>query len=186
MSWSISEQKLIPIIGEPRFEIVLKNGGIGYKIMNQQASSNRAMLCQECKAKVSKKIDSYRIEIKKKLDTLPLTPNRNVPGYRIIRNLGVVEYSPVPSNMFDQSKKFESALIFLKSEALKRGGNALINFKKTLIKKPNQSAPPRPKQTWQDFIPGYGKPKYLLPGYMELPLFKAEVVVVQKLETKSV
>ena len=189
VSWAIYGNKLFPLVGEPGCELVFRNNEVRYRVMRPMDVSKRYTLCKLCNDKMIEKIEDFKVEIKNKLDSIIVTHRNHVPGYTVVKSFGFVEYRfdrPGAPLIFDPSKRFKMATDFLKSEALKLGANALINFQKTYIERLNPLSPhPKPKTTWEDFIPGYGElkyQKYQQPTYTKIPVIKAEAVVIQKIK----
>lgn len=186
LSNGIYGNKLMTTIGEPRFELILKDKNISYRIMNQQDFTKSCLLCKICKSKITKKIKEFREEITNRLDSILVTTEGNFPGYRIIKNLGIISCCQ-PDVLFDPGKGIKLAMPFLKYEVMKRGGNALINFQQTFIKKANLPAPQKPITSWEDFIPGYREQIYQkyqkqTPHYFKIPKYQAQAVVIQKIK----
>jgi len=189
LSWGILDYQHITRIEGATYELVLGNNNmVGYRVMRPLDFPKIYTLCNPCKDKMSERIIGFKAEINNRLASIIVTPRSHVPGYRVIKSLGIVEYFPRGAGTPLLSSRYNIGPIsFLKTEALKRGANALINYQETHIKRLNQYIPPKLKGTWEDFIPGfreqkYQKYQYQQPTYTKIPVFKAKAVIVRKIQ----
>lgn len=172
--------------GDPQYRVIVDSGRVRYKRVGARTRFSKVYtLCKQCEEKIRKRMVEFQSETKQKFDSMVVTSNSLVPGYEIIARLGFIEYPPRRPRvaMFDPYRR--EGIAYLKKEALKRGANALINFKRTYIEKIYPPKLPNSRPTPLDFVPGYRERKYRQrqqPLITRSSILKAEAVLIQKIK----
>jgi len=157
-----------------RYKIVIKNNKVSYRVIDK-LSLKIYSLCISCENIMKEKIRNFKVEIKNKLDSIIVTAQNFIPGYKVIRSFGVIKYHPhSPEGLLGKG-----SIDYLKNEAIRFGANAFINYKKTYTQKLSSLPPQKTGLTPLDYVPGYPKRK---PIFIKIPIFQAEAVRIQKIK----